>query len=365
MLDTTPLLLPQPSPSPSPSGAPRMGTGAVGRNRAGSKVGPDCLGGGIVLVDGKPSCLPRLVSEISHVSDADMMAMQDRHRAESWSKHNNGSRSSFKNEVKMGSQVKTRPIGRDLEGKVQSGMQVERGPSVHRESHRGKSMDMSARVPKSESIAEFRQPVQPEMEKEICNNESPPPPPSPVVENEISVEIIKQVEDKMVEGSKSHKHKSSKSKSSSRTRPGTATGSRPGVLSRGLRGLESPTPPEGIESTWPRRVMVRKRTVRQGGALHNLPILPPLPSVLSALEKRRPHGQHHLHHSENPLSNITNSGIVGRCSLKEPSHSETGQGISPVGRASLKEQNLESWRVAREQDDSSKSKAEKRAWRKN
>ncbi|XP_055087223.1 uncharacterized protein LOC129457351 [Periophthalmus magnuspinnatus] len=460
MLDTTPLLLPQPSPSPSPSGAPRMGTGAVGRNRAGSKVGPDCLSGGMVLVDGKPSCLPRLVSEICHVSDADMMPMQDRHRAESWSKHNNGSRSSFKNEVKMGSQVKTRPIGRDLEGRVQSGMQVERASSVvnHRDSHRGKSMDMCTKISKTESIPEFMQPTQPEIEKEIHNIETTTPPPNEAVENETPVETIKQVEDNMnkaqiesdalveatpdpnanteefivsiaepvqeeqrndidvksknpnevvievqkeetenalvnnetanettdsqVEdkpekksididkidskhvhkGSKSHKHKSSKSKSSSRSRPGTATGSRPGVLSRGLRGLESPTPADGIESTWPRRMMVRKRTVRQGGALHNLPILPPLPSVLTALEKRRPHGQHQLHHSENPLSNITNStGIVGRCSLKEPSHFEMGQGISPVGRASLKEQNLESWRVVREQDDSQKPKGREKS----
>ncbi|KAG7327946.1 hypothetical protein KOW79_007890 [Hemibagrus wyckioides] len=35
-----------------------------------------------------------------------------------------------------------------------------------------------------------------------------------------------------------------------------------------------------IESTWPRRLIGRRRTVRQGGAVHNLPILPPLPSLL-------------------------------------------------------------------------------------
>ncbi|KAF7704091.1 hypothetical protein HF521_021163 [Silurus meridionalis] len=35
-----------------------------------------------------------------------------------------------------------------------------------------------------------------------------------------------------------------------------------------------------MESTWPRRLIGRRRTVRQGGAVHNLPILPPLPSML-------------------------------------------------------------------------------------
>uniref|UniRef100_A0A3B4CBH3 Uncharacterized protein n=1 Tax=Pygocentrus nattereri TaxID=42514 RepID=A0A3B4CBH3_PYGNA len=35
-----------------------------------------------------------------------------------------------------------------------------------------------------------------------------------------------------------------------------------------------------MESTWPRRLIGRRRTVRQGGAIHNLPILPPLPSLL-------------------------------------------------------------------------------------
>ncbi|MEQ2166411.1 hypothetical protein GOODEAATRI_027726, partial [Goodea atripinnis] len=149
---------------------------------------------------------------------------------------------------------------------------------------------------------------------------------------------------------KSSGSKSKSSKSCSRSRPGTATGMRPGALSprqsNRLGDLESTGPPEGIESTWPRRIMVRKRTVRQGGALHNLPILPPLPSVLSALEKRHPHLRHG---SENPLSNMMNP-IVGRCSLREPAHPEPGQGSSLVGRSSLREQNLEHWRVCREQE---------------
>ncbi|XP_061700855.1 uncharacterized protein LOC133513787 [Syngnathoides biaculeatus] len=156
-------------------------------------------------------------------------------------------------------------------------------------------------------------------------------------------------------GSKSQKSKSSKS--NSRSRPGTATGLRPGVLSprlrKGLAGMESAGPAEGIESTWPRRIMVRKRTVRQGGAIHNLPILPPLPSVISALEKRRPHSHLHFrpgHHSENPLSTDLTI-FTGRCSLKEPFHQEQVQGGNLVGRASLKEQNLEHWRVYRDQEE--------------
>jgi len=151
--------------------------------------------------------------------------------------------------------------------------------------------------------------------------------------------------------------KLSVSKPNSRTRPGTATGLRPGLVSPKLGsglGEQDPTaPPDGMESTWPRRFIVRKRTVRQGGALHNLPILPPLPSVLSALEKRFPY---HLpprlaHHSEKPLTNQALLGAVGRCSLREPSHLELGLCASVVSRASLKEQNLEQWRATKEHND--------------
>ncbi|MFT7813234.1 microtubule-actin cross-linking factor 1-like [Arapaima gigas] len=35
------------------------------------------------------------------------------------------------------------------------------------------------------------------------------------------------------------------------------------------------------ERTWPRRLMGRRRTVSQGGVLHNLPVLPPLPPLLA------------------------------------------------------------------------------------
>lgn len=482
-LDTTPLLLPQPSPSPSPNAAPRMGTCAVGRNRAGSKVGPENVGGvmvskfdngsvGLMLVDSKSGCGPRLVSEVGtgNMSEAEIRA--GIHRGESWNKYDNGARANIKNgsETRMGSQVKTRPGGRDLEGRVQSGVE-NIALAVNKEGHRGgtRSGEKTGRsVTKSERIAETVPTIvtecenkvddiveigtgsgpemKPEIEAEVeakansrqmenktgteagvvakVNTEvgsavesrvkakvetevkiSSTSEPEAILEAEVSNEIVTKsnteigvvsesqnnmttdkseinigAEDKIdtapadeaeektldidtvesshvKKGSRSQKSKSSKS--SSRTRPGTATGLRPGVvsprLSRGFEDLESTGPTEGIESTWPRRIIVRKRTVRQGGALHNLPILPPLPSVLSALEKRRPHAHLHPragHFSENPLTNIMNAtSIVGRCSLKEPSNSEPGQGASLVGRASLKEQNLEHWRVCREQEE--------------
>ncbi|XP_022048200.1 uncharacterized protein LOC110950106 [Acanthochromis polyacanthus] len=498
-LDTTPLLLPQPSPSPSPSAAPRMGTGAVGRNRAGSKVGPDSGGGGmvakydnggvgLVLVDSKHGCGPRLVSEVSvgNMSEAEIRAViQEHHRAENWSKYDNGSRVSIKNvpETRMGSQVKTRPGGRDLEGKVQSGVEIQNmAPAMNKEGHRGstKSGEKTAKgLSKPEPIAEVtpsfvgepESKVGPEDKAETEARSGPVMKPEldtgvevkassrqdenrteaeaevvAKVTNEVDLATESRVEAKVetdvqivptskpeaaleagvgretgntnnsetgvvseaknstkttekaqinvvaadksdvapadqsekkpldidkVESSRveksSRSHKSKSSKSSSRTRPGTATGLRPGVASprqsRGLVDLESTVPAEGIESTWPRRIIVRKRTVRQGGALHNLPILPPLPSVLSALEKRRPLGHLHRsgHFSENPLSTVVNAtSLVGRCSLKEPSHVEPGQGTSLVGRASLKEQNLEHWRVCREQEEPRRSRSKEK-----
>ncbi|KAK5856983.1 hypothetical protein PBY51_010256 [Eleginops maclovinus] len=496
VLDTTPLLVPQPSPSPSPSpNAPRMGTGAVGRNRAGSKVGSESIGGGmvskydngsvgLVLIDSKSGYGPRLVNEVGNMSEAEIRAaIKEHHRAESWNQHDHGSRSSVKNgsEKRMGSQVKTRPGGRDLEGKVQSGVGTENmGPTVNKEGHKGgtRSGERNGRVgakpePIAEStpyvtdidnriepqnnfelVAEPGTGMKPEIEAEVeardfprkvdnptgtvaggvetVNNEvispagprveadvipqvkSAPSEPEDVLQtgviketgsksnsetgvacqtqsnkntdkDQISVVTgdkseaapVEQVEKKPLDidkiesthvekGSRSRKSKSSKS--TSRTRPGTAIGIRPGVvspcLSRGFPDLEPTSPAEGIESTWPRRIIVRKRTVRQGGALHNLPILPPLPSVLSALEKRHPHV--HLlprpgHFSENPLTTLMNAtSIVGRCSLKEPSHQDPGQSASLVGRASLKEQNLEQWRVCREQEEPKRSRSKEK-----
>lgn len=491
VLDTTPLLLPQPSPSPSPSAAPRMGTCAVGRNRAGSKVGPEGVGGGmvtrfdnasvgLVLVDSKSG--PRLVSETgaANMSEAEIRAgIQEHRRAENWNKYDNGSRASIKNgsEKRMGSQVKTRPGGRDLEGKVQSGIEIENmGPAV-KEGHKGgtrsgektghgaakpepipeaipsAAIDTENRVgprdkseigdpagpgmkiqeevevktiskqvenrtgPEAEVIAQVNSDVgsaaeskvEAKVETEVKTASTPEPEvvTEPGVGNKSNTEtgtvseaqnstkskdkaqlgvvaedkpevtpedqskkkplVTDKTESSHTEKS-SRSQKSKSSKSSSRTRPGTATGLRPGVVSprlnKGLEDLESTGPANGIESTWPRRIIVRKRTVRQGGALHNLPILPPLPSVLSALEKRRPHAHLHPrpgHFSENPLTTIMNStSMVGRCSLKEPSHPETGQGTSLVGRASLKEQNLEHWRVCREQEEPRRSQSKEK-----
>ncbi|XP_031733708.1 uncharacterized protein LOC116400157 [Anarrhichthys ocellatus] len=496
VLDTTPLLLPQ--PSPSPNAAPRMGTGAVGRNRAGSKVGPESVGGGmvskfdngsvgLVLVDSRSGCGPRLISEVGirNMSEAEIRAgIQEHHRVESWNKYDNGSRASIRNgsETRMGSQVKTQPGGRDLEGKVQSGMGIENiAPALNKEGHRGgtRSGEKNVRgVAKPEHFAETipstvndnENRIEPGDKVEIGDEPGPAMKPEAGVEAKVSSrqvenrtgtevggeatvknevgsgaesrveaqvetevkiaptsepeEVLEAVSNEtetksntetgvvsetqnsnnfttdkaqisIVAGGKtdivsadqvekkpsdidkiksshvekgSRSHKSKLSKSSSRTRPGTATGLRPGVvsprLSRGFADLESTGPADGIESTWPRRIMVRKRTVRQGGALHNLPILPPLPSVLSALEKRRPHAHLHPrpgHFSENPLTTIMNaSSMVGQCSLKEPSHPELGIGASVVGRASLKEQNLEHWRVCSEQDEPRRSRSKEK-----
>ncbi|KAM7404086.1 hypothetical protein PAMA_004490 [Pampus argenteus] len=491
VLDTTPLLLPQPSPSPSPSAAPRMGTGAVGRNRAGSKVGPESVSGGIVpkcdnrsvglvLVDSKSGYGPKLVNAVGlgNMSEAEIRAgIQEQNRAESWNKYDNA-RASIKNgsETRMSLQVKTRAGGQDLEGKVQSGVQIENAaPAVNKEGQRagtrgGEKTARDLAKPESTAVTDIENKVMPDdkvvigmgsglwikseteagIEAEASsrrgdnrtgtkteglakvNNElmssalesrvetkvetegkiAPTSEPKALVDSGVGNEtgtksntesgLVSEAQtstkttdkaqmrsgagDKIesapadqadkkpldidnimpshdVKGSRSQNSKSSKS--GSRTRPGTATGLRPGAvsprLSRGLADLDSTSPADGIESTWPRRIIVRKRTVRQGGALHNLPILPPLPSVLSALEKRRPHSQLHArqgHFSENPLSNAMDStSIVGRCSLKEPSHQDPGQGAGLVGRASLKEQNLEHWRVCRDQEEPRRSRS--------
>ncbi|XP_034051172.1 uncharacterized protein LOC117532050 [Thalassophryne amazonica] len=494
VLDTAPLLIPQPSPSPSTNAAPRMGTGAVGRNRPGSKVGPENLGGvmvfkydngsaGLMLIDSKAGGGTRSVTEAGPGTMPETKTRSGIHNeseAEPWSKYDNGARVSVKKmTTKTGSQVTTRSSGRDLEGKVQSGVETENGaPAVSKDGPRelAKGGDISGRgrsklepivqaqpsiltdaenrsVPGDKAGAGSGQEMKVEIEAGVanrarsshddlrekspgvdeedqskCNNKVVPAvesrvepeavselkidtmfmpdaklylgagndadtkittetevmdegqkSPSIAVEVQISdraenisetaptqkdhkkhVDIDKSESSHVVKASRAHKSKTSKS--TSRTRPGTATGLRPGVLSprlsRGLVGLESPHA-EGTESTWPRRIIVRKRTVRQGGALHNLPILPPLPSVLSALEKRRPHA--HLqarsgHVSENQLSNVINAaGIVGRCSFKEPSHVEPGH-VNVVGRASLREQNLEHWRVCRDQDESRRAR---------
>ncbi|KAF7656361.1 hypothetical protein LDENG_00042500 [Lucifuga dentata] len=470
-----------------------MGTGAVGRNRFGSKIGPENAGGamiskfdngaaGLVLVDSKAGCVPRLVNEVraESISETKLRpGVQNEKEAVTWA---NGCRPSIKNGTKMGSQVTTASRGRAIEGYVQPGVEIETtvmNKEGHNEGARGSDRngrvltkpDPEARPEKRagpgdavetgmesgpkmkvetevviETKASCRQVeltehrtgiegegvsndnvhselgvaaesrVETKVETELKTEIEIVPTPVPesaiegragiqtgtksktdtglVAETQKSTNITDEGQISVRAGDKaenapfddkekkplttdktdsSHTDKglrSKKSKSSkptSRTRPGTATGLRPGVVSprlgSGLCGLDSTGPAEGIESTWPRRIIVRKRTVRQGGALHNLPILPPLPSVISALEKRRPQAllhPHPGHFSENLLSSVTNTtltSIIGRCSLKEPSHSESGHVGNLVGRASLKEQNLEHWRVYRDQEEPRRAKS--------
>lgn len=469
-LDTTPLLISQPSPSPSPNAAPRMGTGAVGRNRGGSKIGHDSSGGGvtskfdngsvnIVLVDSKPGYGTRMGSEVvtEHMSDIGIQ--------EHWKRQDNGSRGCVMHgsERRMGSQVKTTPGGRDMEGKVQSGMEIRerrgetknglRNAKAISKAESTEAFDSNRKstekwVGHSDKVLEEIVPIpgmKPEQDTELQEKVSSQ---NREKNNRTETEVKSQVNEKLVSAVesreepkvgidvktvpmskseevpkswsqsgtekesknettvvskptdssqtnaqaqssalaeektevapsvlqenklddsindftqplKSSRSKSKSSKSCSRTRPGTATGLRPGVLSprqsKRVEDFESRGPPEGIESTWPRRIMVRKRTVRQGGALHNLPILPPLPSVISALEKRRPHL---LTDSDKKSTNAINAaGMVGRCSLREPSHPEMGHGSSLLGRASLREQNLEHWRVCRDQEEPRRSRS--------
>ncbi|XP_077477730.1 uncharacterized protein LOC144090235 [Stigmatopora argus] len=476
-LDTTPLLLPHPSPSPSPSpnAAPRMGTGAVGRNRAGSKVGSDSMVSkvdngnmGLGPVDSNGSRLvssgSRLVSGSGSMAEADVITgIHGKNRFGSSTKYENDARDSFKSggEKRMGSQVKTRVGGRDFEGNVESGMQVQNmSKAVNREGSRGGRSGRAVARPETTfaattstqysvdnqvvagdkiddgTVCDFRTmadiEARPEikdstnprenatetklnlapgsaleatfekevtlvsaqeavlevgldkgMETKIKNDNAQNENNNIIHKTQVNQEAVDKTETTALDqvkknpmdmekvtsghvgkGSKSQKSKSSKS--SGRSRPGTATGLRPGVLSprlrKGLADLDSTGSAESIESTWPRRIMVRKRTVRQGGAIHNLPILPPLPSVISALEKRRPNSHLHFrpgHHSENPLSTDLTI-FTGRCSLKEPSQQDQSQGAGLVGRASLKEQNLEHWRIYKDQEETKRSKSKER-----
>ncbi|CAB1453458.1 unnamed protein product [Pleuronectes platessa] len=118
-------------------------------------------------------------------------------------------------------------------------------------------------------------------------------------------------------------------------------------------------------------LMTLSRTLGSGEEDGDAPSPSPSPNAAPrmgtcavALEKRRPHALLHPrtgHFSENPLSSVINStSIVGRCSLKEPSHSESAQVVSLVGRASLKEQNLENWRVYSEQEEPRRSRSKEK-----
>ncbi|XP_043118128.1 uncharacterized protein LOC122361444 [Puntigrus tetrazona] len=91
----------------------------------------------------------------------------------------------------------------------------------------------------------------------------------------------------------------------------------------------SPTP---MESTWPRRLIGRRRTVRQGGAVHNLPILPPLPSLL--------------------IRSVSDKKTIPRLSpFPEHQGNVDGQlGKSTLTR-DLKDCSLQEWKLLREQEE--------------
>lgn len=95
------------------------------------------------------------------------------------------------------------------------------------------------------------------------------------------------------------------------------------------RPAVSPTP---MESTWPRRLIGRRRTVRQGGAEHNLPILPPLPSLL--------------------IRSVSDKKTIPRLSpFPEHQGNVDGQlGKSTLTR-DLKECSLQEWKILREQEE--------------
>ncbi len=102
-----------------------------------------------------------------------------------------------------------------------------------------------------------------------------------------------------------------------------------------LRSQTSKRPavsPKPMESTWPRRLIGRRRTVRQGGVVHNLPILPPLPSLLirsvsdkKAIPRLSPFPEHQ--------GNV--DGQLGKSTLKRD----------------LKDCSLQEWKLLREQEE--------------
>uniref|UniRef100_A0A8C1GB30 Si:ch73-305o9.3 n=1 Tax=Cyprinus carpio TaxID=7962 RepID=A0A8C1GB30_CYPCA len=91
----------------------------------------------------------------------------------------------------------------------------------------------------------------------------------------------------------------------------------------------SPTP---MESTWPRRLIGRRRTVRQGGAVHNLPILPPLPSLL--------------------IRSVSDKKTIPRLSpFPEHQGNVDGQLSKSMLTRDLKDCSLQEWKLLREQEE--------------
>ncbi|KAI7804651.1 hypothetical protein IRJ41_015770 [Triplophysa rosa] len=91
--------------------------------------------------------------------------------------------------------------------------------------------------------------------------------------------------------------------------------------------------PTSMESTWPRRLIGRRRTVRQGGAVHNLPILPPLPSLL--------------------FRSVSDKKTIPRLS---PFPEHQGNVDRQLERSTLtrelKDCSLQEWKILREQEES-------------
>ncbi|KAK1793126.1 hypothetical protein P4O66_011531 [Electrophorus voltai] len=84
-----------------------------------------------------------------------------------------------------------------------------------------------------------------------------------------------------------------------------------------------------MESTWPRRLIGRRRTVRQGGAVHNLPILPPLPSLL--------------------LRSVSDKKPMPRLSpFPEHQGKVEGQLGKSMLKSELKECSLQDWKILRD-----------------
>ncbi|KAK7142631.1 hypothetical protein R3I94_012096 [Phoxinus phoxinus] len=95
------------------------------------------------------------------------------------------------------------------------------------------------------------------------------------------------------------------------------------------RPAVSPTP---MESTWPRRLIGRRRTVRQGGAVHNLPILPPLPSLL--------------------MRSISDKKTIPRLSpFPEHQGNVDGHRDKSTLTRDLKDCSLQEWKILREQEE--------------
>ncbi|XP_016331222.1 uncharacterized protein LOC107679998 [Sinocyclocheilus anshuiensis] len=95
------------------------------------------------------------------------------------------------------------------------------------------------------------------------------------------------------------------------------------------RPAVSPTP---MESTWPRRLIGRRRTVRQGGAVHNLPILPPLPSLL--------------------IRSVSDKKTIPRLSpFPEHQGNVDGQLGKSILTRDLKDCSLQEWKLLRDQEE--------------